>query len=63
MAVSAIDISRTLSGIDFPANKQDLVNHAREKNANEEIINVLQQMPEREYNNMADVEHAFGEVK
>ncbi|MBE9049014.1 DUF2795 domain-containing protein [Nostocales cyanobacterium LEGE 11386] len=63
MAVSAIDISRTLSGIDFPANKQDLVNHARDKNANEEIINVLQQMPEREYNNMADVEHAFGEVK
>ncbi|MEA5513198.1 DUF2795 domain-containing protein [Nodularia sp. UHCC 0506] len=63
MAVSAIDISRSLSGIDFPANKQDLVNHAREKKANQEVINVLQQMPEREYGNMADVEHAFGEVK
>ncbi|MFM2061895.1 MAG: hypothetical protein RLZZ507_1565 [Cyanobacteriota bacterium] len=63
MAVSAIDISRSLSGIDFPANKQDLVDHAREKNANQEIIDVLQQMPEREYENMADVEHEFGQVR
>jgi hypothetical protein len=63
MAVSAIDISRSLSGIDFPANKRDLVNHAREKNANQEILDVLQQMPEREYDNMADVEHEFGQVR
>jgi hypothetical protein len=63
MAVSAVDISRSLSGIDFPANKDDLVNHARQKKANKEIIDILQQMPEREYGNMADVEHAFGEVK
>ncbi len=63
MAVSAVDISRSLSGIDFPANKQDLVNHARQKNASQEIINILQQMAEREYGNMAEVEHAFGEVR
>ncbi|MDH6061621.1 DUF2795 domain-containing protein [Chrysosporum bergii ANA360D] len=63
MAVSAIDISKSLSGIDFPANKQNLVNHARGKNASQEVIDILQQMPEREYGNMADVEHAFGEVK
>ncbi len=63
MAVSAIDISRSLSGIDFPVNKEGLVNHARQKKANQEIIDTLQQMPEREYGNMADVEHAFGEVK
>ncbi|ADI64079.1 DUF2795 domain-containing protein [Trichormus azollae] len=63
MAVSAIDISRSLSGIDFPANKQKLVNHARDNNANQEIIEILQEMPEREYDNMADVEHEFGQVK
>ncbi|WP_414528225.1 DUF2795 domain-containing protein [Nodularia chucula] len=63
MAVSAIDISKSLSGIDFPANKEDLVNHARDKKANKEIINILRKMPEQEYTNMADVEHAFGEVQ
>ncbi|HLO84923.1 MAG TPA: DUF2795 domain-containing protein [Nostocaceae cyanobacterium] len=63
MAVSAIDISRNLSGIDFPANKQGLINHARQKNASEEVLDVLQQMPEQDYENMADVEHAFGEIK
>jgi predicted transcriptional regulator len=63
MAVSAIDISKSLSGIDFPANKQALVKHARGKHANQEVIDILESMPEQEYNNMADVEHAFGEVK
>ncbi|WP_066381696.1 MULTISPECIES: DUF2795 domain-containing protein [unclassified Anabaena] len=63
MAVSAVDISRNLSGMDFPGNKQDLINHARQKNASQEIIETLQKMPEREYNNMADVEQAFGEVR
>ncbi|QOV22692.1 DUF2795 domain-containing protein [Anabaenopsis elenkinii] len=63
MAVSAVDISKSLSGIDFPANKQDLVNHARQKNASQEILDILQKMPERQYGNMADVEHAFGEVR
>lgn len=63
MAVSAIDISKSLSGIDFPANKNNLVNHARQKNASQEVIDVLQSMPEQDYENMADVEHAFGEIK
>ncbi|HLP91759.1 MAG TPA: DUF2795 domain-containing protein [Nostocaceae cyanobacterium] len=63
MAVSAIDISKSLSGIDFPANKNNLVNHARQKNASQEVIDVLQNMPEQEYENMADVEHAFGEIR
>lgn len=63
MAVSAIDISRSLSGIDFPANKENLVNHARQQNASQEVIEVLEQMPEREYENMADVEHEFGQVR
>jgi hypothetical protein len=63
MAVSAVDIAKHLSGIDFPANKQDLISHARGKNASQEIIDTLQQMPEREYGNMADVEKGFGEVK
>ncbi len=63
MAVSAIDISKSLSGIDFPANKRTLVEHARGKQANQEVIDILENLPEQEYNNMADVEHAFGEVK
>ncbi|MEB3338006.1 MAG: DUF2795 domain-containing protein [Leptolyngbyaceae bacterium] len=63
MAVSAIDISRNLSGIDLPASKQELVSYARSQDANQEVIEMLQRMPDREYNNMADVEKGFGEVK
>lgn len=63
MAVSAIDISKSLSGIDFPANRQGLVNHARQKNASQEILEILQKMPDRQYGDMAEVEQAFGEVR
>lgn len=63
MSVSAIDISKCLSGINFPANKQGLINHARQKNSSQEVIDILQKIPDREYTNMADVEQGFGQVK
>mgnify|MGYP005833062971 CR=1 FL=1 len=61
--VSAVDISKNLSGIDFPSDKSHLIDYARSKGANEDVINALQQMPERNYQNMADVERSFGETK
>jgi hypothetical protein len=63
MAVSAVDLAKQLGGMDFPANKQGIIDYAQQKNASEEMMNILRQMPEREYGNMADVEQGFGEVK
>jgi hypothetical protein len=60
--VSAIDVSKNLSGIDFPADKTHLVEYARSRNAGEDVIHVLEKMPEREYRTMADVEKGFGEL-
>ena len=61
--VSAVDISHNLSGIDFPADKPHLVEWAKNKGADQDVINVLQAMPERQYQNMADVERGFGEER
>ena len=61
--VSAVDISHSLSGIDFPADKNNIVSYAQEHKANPDVINALQQIPERKYQNMADVERSFGEVR
>ncbi|MFP5273223.1 DUF2795 domain-containing protein [Coleofasciculus sp.] len=63
MTVSAVDISKNLSGLDFPANKQNLIDYTRNQNASEEVINTLQQMPDQDYGSMADVEKGFGEIK
>jgi len=63
MTVSAVDISKNMSGLDFPANKQNLIDYARNQKAREEVINTLQQMPDQDYGSMADVEKGFGEIK
>ena len=52
-----------LEGIDFPALKDDIVDHAEDNNAPQEIIDVLEQLPDEEFNNMADVLSGIGQVE
>ena len=63
MAVSAVNIAQSLGGIDFPCNKQQLIQHARRKGASQEVISILEKLPEREYNNAADVMQAWGQTR
>jgi hypothetical protein len=60
---SPINVSRHLKGIDFPANKKDLIDHATGNKADKDVMDILQQMPDREYGNMADVMKGLGEVE
>jgi hypothetical protein len=66
-APSAAAIAKILSGVDFPKKKEELVHHAegnRHKvESSEEIIQVIRELPERTYRNMADVEKALAEVR
>lgn len=52
---SAAVVARSLSGIDFPAGRDQLVEHARKNQAGEEMLEFLRHMPETRYNSMADV--------
>ena len=66
-APSAAAIAKILSGADFPKDKQGLIRHA-EKNKNkvkatERVIQVMHELPDRNYRNMADVEKALAEVR
>jgi hypothetical protein len=66
-APSAAAIAKILSGVDFPKKKEELVRHAegnkQKVDASEEIIQVIHELPERTYSNMADVEKALAEVR
>jgi citrate synthase len=66
-APSAAAIAKILSGADFPKDKQGLIKHA-EKNkkkvkAAEQVIQLMRELPDRNYNNMADVEKGVAEVR
>lgn len=46
---SPIEIQKYLAGMDYPASKDTLVRHAREKGANQELLDALDRIPDREY--------------
>ncbi len=62
LTVSPFHIEKYLKGMDFPAELDDLIEHARENDAPDEIIEMLEEMPDREYGSAADVARGFGEA-
>ena len=42
------NVATYLKGIDYPAKKDDLVQHAKKNGAESEVIDVINRMPEQE---------------
>ena len=67
-SISAAAIAKVFAGIDFPKRKDGLKEHAKKNISNVEvadanaILNVIDKLPDREYNDMADVEKSVGSV-
>jgi hypothetical protein len=57
---SPANVTKNLKGIDFPAEKQDLLKHAQHMKAEKVVLDEIQKMEDREYGNMADVMKSFG---
>jgi Protein of unknown function (DUF2795) len=49
MAQDFIEIQKYLSGVDYPASKEKLVEHAKSKGASEELLDELERIPDEEY--------------
>lgn len=66
-APSAAAIAKVLSGAEFPKKKQDLIEYAENNKSKvevaEQVIQVIRELPDKTYGNMADVERAVGEVR
>lgn len=52
---SVSSIYSFMKDIDFPATKQDIIDHAEESNVSQDIIDRLEQLPDKQYNSIADV--------
>jgi hypothetical protein len=55
-----ISLQKYLKGIDYPAQKQDLIDHAQQHGADENVISTLEQLPEAAYETPAEVSKAVG---
>lgn len=58
--VNPIQLQKYLKGINYPARLKDIVEAARHNNADQNIIETLDQLPDREYKNPAEISKEIG---
>jgi len=58
---SFIEIQKYLSGVDYPASKQDLIDRARESGAGDEVMQALESLPDREFEGPTGVSEAVAQ--
>ena len=57
-----LEIEPYLRGVRYPANKNDLVNHARQLGASQDMLETLSNLQQSIFNTPADVNRAIGEI-
>ena len=60
--VNPIQAQKFLSGLDYPASKQQIVDHAQNQGADENVRSALEQIPDREYNGPNAVSAELGNI-
>ncbi|MBF4589034.1 DUF2795 domain-containing protein [Curtobacterium sp. VKM Ac-1395] len=61
-APNPIQVQKFLSGIDYPASKDDIVTTAEEEGADDNVLDALKQIPDQEYDGPTAVSKAVSET-
>lgn len=61
--LSASAFQKYLGGMDYPAGKKELLEHARKNNAPDAVIQVLEMFGDQTFRSAAEVSQEFGRVK
>ena len=59
---SPANVEKYLSGVHYPASKQDLLKQARHNHAPEEILQTIENFSTEKYGGPQDVMKAYGEL-
>ena len=57
------EIEKSLKGTNYPANKEDLVQQAKNNNASQDVVDVIENLPEDKFNSPTDVARAWGKER
>jgi hypothetical protein len=60
--VNPIQVQKYLGGIDYPTDKQTIVETAKKKGADDEVIGTLERMSGDRFNSPNDVSEAIGKL-
>jgi hypothetical protein len=58
-----IQIQKHLKGVDYPASKEELIEHAQQQDPDEDILSILEQLPDQEFETPAEVSKAIGNLQ
>ncbi len=61
--VSAAQLQLYLKGINYPANKQKIVQTAKSNNAPDNVMSFLNRLPDRNYTAPTEIEEEFSKMK
>ncbi|MFC4856966.1 DUF2795 domain-containing protein [Actinophytocola glycyrrhizae] len=57
-----IQMQKYLGGMDYPAGRDEIVEHAREKGADDDVLRHLQAIPDRQYDGPNAVSKEFSDA-
>ncbi len=60
---SPANVQKYLKGVDYPAKKQELMDQAKKNGAPQEVVQVIQQFPNKEFAGPQDVMKAYGDIR
>jgi hypothetical protein len=60
---SPANLQKFLKGADYPMSKDDLMDLANENGAPDEIMDILDQMPDVDFEGVTDVQECYGEIE
>jgi len=60
--IDPTDIQQALGGLDYPASKEELVQHARDNAAEEQVINFLERIEEGNYESPVEVQEELNKM-
>lgn len=61
--VNPIQVQKFLGGIDYPAEKQQLLQRAEEQGADDDVRSTLERLPMDRFNSPNDVSEAIGKLE
>ncbi|MEX1033636.1 MAG: DUF2795 domain-containing protein [Cellvibrionaceae bacterium] len=61
--ISAAELEKFIAGVKFPADKLDIIDHAKDQGAPPKILDLMNQVPDKKYESVADLSVGMSEVK
>lgn len=58
-----IQMQKFLSGVDYPARRDELVSHAKAQGADQRVLELLKKIPDRQYNGPNAVSQEFSKQR